>query len=116
MAQQTTARTGARLAARNLPTLFARGLIRGYQLFLSPVFPASCRFHPTCSEYARDALAEHGIGRGLSLSIWRILRCNPWSRGGHDPVPPACSGHSHDHSHAHGHDHRVSSHPQPHGS
>ena len=128
MAQQTTARTGARLAARNLsarnfsvrdlPALFARGLIRGYQLFLSPIFPASCRFHPTCSEYARDALAEHGLLRGLGLSIWRILRCNPWNRGGLDPVPPACSGHSHGtaHVHKHGHDHAVSSQPQPHGS
>jgi len=93
-----------------LPARLARALIRGYQLFLSPLFPASCRFHPTCSEYARDALAAHGLVRGLCLSILRILRCNPWNRGGVDPVPPACHTHGHDHGRDHSHF------PQPHGS
>ena len=96
-----------------LPARLARALIRGYQLFLSPLVPASCRFYPTCSEYARDAFAAHGFARGLSLSILRILRCNPWNRGGVDPVPPAtCSGHGPAHAQAD----QPNSLPQPHGS
>lgn len=93
-----------------LPARLARALIRGYQLFLSPILPASCRFYPSCSEYARNAFEAHGFVRGLTLSVGRILRCNPWNRGGVDPVPPAC--------HAHGHEHgRDRPHfPQPHGS
>ena len=63
------------------------GLIRFYQLFLSPVFSPSCRYEPTCSEYAREAILTRGIWSGLWLSLRRILRCHPWSRGGHDPVP-----------------------------
>jgi putative membrane protein insertion efficiency factor len=93
-----------------LPARLARALIRAYQLFLSPLFPASCRFHPTCSEYARDAFAAHGFVRGLGLSLLRILRCNPWNRGGVDPVPPACHAHDHDHGREH------PPFPQPHGS
>jgi putative membrane protein insertion efficiency factor len=63
------------------------GLIRVYQLFLSPVLPPSCRYEPTCSEYAREAILTRGIWGGLWLSLRRVLRCHPWSRGGHDPVP-----------------------------
>ncbi len=47
----------------------------------------SCRFHPTCSHYACEAFAKHGFFRGMKLSIWRILRCNPWCQGGYEPVP-----------------------------
>lgn len=62
-------------------------LVRGYQFFISPYFPSSCRYYPTCSHYAIDALKIHGFFKGTALSVWRILRCNPWSDGGEDPVP-----------------------------
>ncbi len=61
--------------------------IRFYQKFITPFTPPSCRFQPTCSEYARQALLKYGIGKGLALAIWRILRCNPWGGSGYDPVP-----------------------------
>ena len=63
-------------------------LIRFYRRVLSPLKPACCRFYPTCSEYALQAIAEYGALRGGLLSIRRILRCNPFCRGGYDPVPP----------------------------
>ncbi|MEM6988755.1 MAG: membrane protein insertion efficiency factor YidD [Pseudomonadota bacterium] len=63
-------------------------IIRFYQLCLSPYFPASCRYHPTCSAYAIEAIEQHGALRGGWLAVCRIVRCNPWSLGGHDPVPP----------------------------
>lgn len=62
--------------------------IRLYQRCLSPLLPATCRFHPTCSAYGVEALRVHGLGRGMLLLVWRILRCQPFSRGGYDPVPP----------------------------
>lgn len=62
-------------------------IIRLYQLFISPAFPNTCRFHPTCSNYAIEALQKHGLFRGLSLSIIRILKCNPLHEGGFDYVP-----------------------------
>ncbi len=62
-------------------------LVRGYQFFISPYFPSSCRYYPTCSHYAIDAIKTHGAIRGLGFTAWRILRCNPWSEGGEDPVP-----------------------------
>ncbi len=58
-----------------------------YQTCISPLTPPSCRFTPTCSEYARQALKKHGPFKGLALAIWRILRCNPWGGSGYDPVP-----------------------------
>ena len=61
--------------------------IRFYQLYLSPLLGPSCRFTPTCSEYARQAILKHGPIKGLGLAIWRILRCNPWGDSGYDPVP-----------------------------
>ena len=62
--------------------------IRVYQKALSPVFPPSCRFYPTCSEYAVQVLREYGVWRGLLKGTWRVLRCHPLSRGGVDlPVP-----------------------------
>ena len=62
-------------------------LIRFYRRRLSPLKPPSCRFTPTCSEYCLEALSEWGILAGLALSVWRVLRCNPFCRGGYDPVP-----------------------------
>lgn len=62
-------------------------LVRAYQLFVSPFVPPSCRFHPTCSQYAIEALDKHGPLRGSWLAIRRIARCHPWHAGGHDPVP-----------------------------
>ena len=61
--------------------------IRAYQTFLSPLLGPSCRFTPTCSEYARQAILKHCPIKGLALAIWRILRCNPWGGSGYDPVP-----------------------------
>lgn len=65
----------------------ALGLIRLYQRTLSPVQPARCRFTPTCSQYACEAIGHHGILKGGLLAAWRLLRCQPLSRGGYDPVP-----------------------------
>jgi len=58
-----------------------------YQRCISPFTPASCRFTPTCSQYAKEAIIKHGPIKGLGLAIWRILRCNPWGGSGYDPVP-----------------------------
>lgn len=67
-------------------TLLA-GLLRLYKLVLSPLFPPSCRFAPSCSQYAHDAVLKHGPWRGVVLAAGRLLRCNPWNPGGFDPVP-----------------------------
>jgi uncharacterized protein len=64
----------------------AIGLVRAYQLVLSPFFAGSCKYHPSCSQYAIDALRSHGLVRGSVLACWRLLRCNPWSHGGVDRV------------------------------
>ena len=61
-------------------------LIRFYQRVISPGLPDSCRFYPTCSEYGYQAIEKYGIIKGGGMTIWRILRCNPFSRGGYDPV------------------------------
>ncbi len=63
------------------------GLMSLYKRFLSPLIPPACRFEPTCSEYASDAVELHGV-RGMAMALVRLLRCNPWTRGGFDPVPP----------------------------
>jgi putative membrane protein insertion efficiency factor len=60
--------------------------IRAYQRFVSPALPRRCKYHPTCSEYAVQAIRSYGILRGVVLAGWRVLRCNPWSHGGLDPV------------------------------
>jgi hypothetical protein len=57
-----------------------------YRRVLSPALPQRCKYEPTCSRYAVDAIGEYGILRGLVLGVWRLLRCNPWSYGGYDPV------------------------------
>ncbi len=61
--------------------------IRAYQKWISPHFPARCKYYPTCSAYALTAILRYGILIGGGLAVWRILRCNPWSKGGIDPVP-----------------------------
>ncbi len=60
--------------------------VRFYQRFISRALPSRCKYHPTCSEYAVQAIRSYGVLRGLVLAAWRLLRCNPWSHGGLDPV------------------------------
>lgn len=62
-------------------------LIRFYRKAISPWFPPSCKFTPTCSQYGLEAIERFGAIKGGLLTVWRILRCNPWSAGGYDPVP-----------------------------
>lgn len=63
------------------------GLVRGYQLLISPLLPRSCRYYPSCSEYTRQALLKYGPLKGGWLALKRLLRCHPWHPGGPDPVP-----------------------------
>lgn len=63
-------------------------LIVAYRRWISPALPARCRFHPSCSAYALEAIGVHGALRGIGLAIWRLLRCQPFHPGGYDPVPP----------------------------
>jgi uncharacterized protein len=65
-------------------TRLATLLVRTYQVAVSPLLRPRCKYHPTCSRYAADALREHGLLRGLVLAGWRVVRCNPWSHGGVD--------------------------------
>ena len=62
-------------------------LIRLYQLFVSPLLGPRCRFYPSCSAYSAQAIAGHGVVRGIALTVRRLLRCHPWNPGGVDPVP-----------------------------
>ena len=62
-------------------------LIQAYRYAVSPMLGPSCRFHPSCSEYAQQAVVRHGALHGVWLALKRVLRCNPWHCGGHDPVP-----------------------------
>lgn len=72
---------------RNPITSFLLASIAIYRKFVSPLFPPSCRFYPTCSAYALEAIEKYGAAKGLLLSILRILRCHPFHPGGFDPVP-----------------------------
>jgi uncharacterized protein len=69
-----------------LPRRLVTAPVRGYRRFVSPGLPARCKYEPSCSRYAVQAVERYGILRGLVLAAWRLLRCNPWSHGGHDPV------------------------------
>jgi putative membrane protein insertion efficiency factor len=75
-----------------IPQRIALGLIKGYQRFISPMMGQRCKYYPSCSRYGLEAIQTHGLVRGTGLTIWRILRCNPWSNGGVDDVPPAPAG------------------------
>jgi putative membrane protein insertion efficiency factor len=68
------------------PAYVGVGLVLAYRYTLGTLFPASCKYHPSCSRYAIQALKEYGLVRGSVLAGWRLLRCNPWSRGGVDHV------------------------------
>ena len=70
-----------------IPAKLLALLVKGYRLFLSPVLPPSCRYYPTCSQYAVSALETHGAIRGGLLTARRLLRCHPWGGQGYDPVP-----------------------------
>ena len=69
--------------------LAIRGMIRAYQLLVAPIVPPSCRYYPSCSHYAAEAVARHGPRHGSLLAVRRLLRCHPWGGSGYDPVPPA---------------------------
>lgn len=86
----------ARVVLRSPATLLLL-LLRGYQRFISPMTPPTCKFYPSCSQYAVIAVQRHGAIRGTRLAVWRLLRCNPWNLGGVDDVPPARSAHRHAH-------------------
>jgi len=72
-------------------------VIRAYQYAISPLLGQRCKYYPSCSSYAIGALREHGAIRGLGLASWRLLRCNPFSNGGYDPVPPRHEAREHEH-------------------
>lgn len=76
---------------RNLPAAVLIGVLRVYQSVISPLTGPTCKYYPSCSQYAIIAIRTHGTLRGTGLALWRILRCNPWSLGGVDDVPPARS-------------------------
>jgi putative membrane protein insertion efficiency factor len=84
--ERASADTAASSRARRLARAFAVAPIVAYQRVVSPAIPRRCKYHPTCSRYAVDAIREYGILRGAVLAAWRLLRCNPWSYGGYDPV------------------------------
>jgi putative membrane protein insertion efficiency factor len=78
------------LRGRSSPTRIARAVTLAplviYRRLISPALPRRCKYEPTCSRYAVQAVEEYGILRGLVLALWRLLRCNPWSHGGYDPI------------------------------
>ncbi|MCB2412664.1 membrane protein insertion efficiency factor YidD [Demequina sp. TTPB684] len=75
-------------AVVRLPALVLMGAIRLYQLVVSPLIGPTCKYYPSCSHYGLEAVSRHGALRGTVLAAWRVLRCNPWSNGGVDEVPP----------------------------
>lgn len=72
---------------KGLVSRFLIGFVKGYRLIISPMLGANCRYIPTCSSYAIEAISLHGPLKGTAMSAWRIVRCNPFSKGGYDPVP-----------------------------
>lgn len=77
------------MMVNRIAVFLLRATVRSYQLVVAPFLGANCRYLPSCSEYARDALGNHGALRGSALAIARICRCHPWGGSGWDPVPPA---------------------------
>ena len=75
-------------AIYHLPQQALMGLVKAYRLLLSPWLGSACRFEPTCSAYSIKALEQHGAMAGTTLTVYRLVRCQPWCQGGHDPVPP----------------------------
>ena len=73
---------------KGLPARILISVIEAYRKHISPLLGANCKYSPTCSAYAIEAIKVHGAGKGSLLAIWRILRCNPFAKGGYDPVPP----------------------------
>ncbi|UDY23582.1 membrane protein insertion efficiency factor YidD [Nocardioides sp. Kera G14] len=73
------------------------GLFRAYRFAISPLYGQVCRYHPTCSAYALEAVQVHGSLKGSSLAVRRVLRCHPWAAGGYDPVPQRTLDHQHEH-------------------
>jgi len=80
---------------KTLPAIVTTLPVRLYQWIISPVLPVSCRYLPTCSAYAIEAVETHGVIRGIWLACRRLLRCHPWGGSGYDPVPP--NHHRHEH-------------------
>ena len=78
----------ARAARLSWSVRLALALLRSYKLLISPLFVGSCRFMPSCSDYAADAVRQHGVAHGSWLAAKRLARCHPFCAGGHDPVPP----------------------------
>jgi len=86
-------RPGDLLWATGMPVrALLLGLLALYRAFLSPLFGQRCRFHPSCSAYAEEAIRVHGAAKGVVLAVWRVVRCSPLSRGGLDPVPAHGTG------------------------
>jgi len=85
-------------SARRLILSAVLGVIRGYQQWISPGLAPRCRFYPSCSSYAAQAMIVHGLGRGSLLAARRLLRCHPWNPGGLDPVPPPRDAGEHGHT------------------
>ncbi len=81
-----TYRRGRARASERFARRTAAAPIRAYQRLISPALPRRCKYHPSCSAYAVQAIESYGILRGAVLAAWRLLRCNPFSRGGYDPV------------------------------
>ena len=73
---------------RPIVTKFLLGLIKLYQTLISPITPSTCRFQPTCSHYAKEAIIVHGARKGSVLALKRLFKCHPWGKSGFDPVPP----------------------------
>lgn len=76
------------MRGRDVGRVIGVGAIRWYQRWISPLLPPSCRFTPSCSEYAAEAVGRYGFAQGGWLALRRLLRCHPFHPGGHDPVPP----------------------------
>ena len=99
-ARRSRHEAGARAPSSRPRDFVLIGLIRVYQYTLSPMLGQRCKYYPSCSNYAIGAIREHGPVKGIGLASWRLLRCNPFSYGGYDPVPPRRSHHDCGHDHA----------------